>query len=163
MEFLLSEIEKALENELYFIALQTTLSLPDICGALQSEDGKASKIKYICWYNKYVKNSKVLISAEECYNFRCSCLHQGTSQHPKSSYTRIIFLYPNKDITMHNNILGDSLNIDLIIFCKSIINAVRKWGTEIYNDTNYLKNYERLIRIYPNGIPTYIVGIPVIS
>jgi hypothetical protein len=36
MEFLFSEIEKALENNLFYAALLMTLTIPDICAALES-------------------------------------------------------------------------------------------------------------------------------
>lgn len=64
---------------------------------------------------------------------------------------------------MHNNIIGDALNIALITFCHSIIDAVKKWEKEMNNDSNYIKNYKRLMKIHIKGIPPYIVGVPVIS
>ena len=164
MEFLLKEIELALENKLYFMALQSTLSLPDICGALQSSNGMANRKKYITWYNTYAKEPfDNAISGEDCYYFRCSCLHQGSTQNPNSSYKRIIFLIPNVFVSMHNNILNDALNIDIKIFCTNVIKAVRKWEQQERNNPNYIKNYDKLIKIYPNGITPYIVGMPAIS
>lgn len=164
MEFLLKEIEYALNNGLYFMALQSTLTLPDICGALQSSDGMATKNDYITWYDTYAKESSSnAISGQDCYYFRCSCIHQGTSQNPRSSYKRIIFLIPNNRFTMHNNIINDALNIDIKIFCSTVISAVRKWEQQFKNDPNYIKNYDKLIKVYLNGLPPYIDGIPVIS
>lgn len=164
MEFLLKEIEYALNNGLYFVALQSTLTLPDICGALQSSDGVTTRDDYITWYDTYAKESSSnAISGQDCYYFRCSCIHQGTSQNPRSSYKRIIFLIPNNSYTMHNNIINDALNIDIKIFCSNIISAVRKWEQEIKNDPNFIRNYDKLIKVYPNGLPPYIGGMPVIS
>ena len=164
MEFLLNEIEKALDSGLYFISLQSTLSLPDICGSLQSPDGKATKNNYITWYDTYAKESSTnAISGEDCYYFRCSCLHQGTTQNHNSSYKRIIFVAPGSRSFFHNNIIVDALNIDLNTFCKNVIFSVRKWEQQIKSDPNYIRNYENLIKLYPNGLPPYIGGIPVIS
>ncbi len=164
MEFFLKEIEEALNRGLYFIALQSTLSLPDICGALASSDGRASGPNYIKWYNTYAREKgPISISGEDCYYFRCSCLHQGTSQNPKSAYKRIFFLVPNNYSFCHNNIFDDVLNIDINIFCKNIISAVRNWEAQAKNTDNYIKNYDKLIRVYPNGLPPYITGMPVIS
>lgn len=55
MELILKEIERALDAKLYYLALQVSLTLPDICAALQSDDGRASKSKYIAWYDTYAK------------------------------------------------------------------------------------------------------------
>lgn len=46
MELILKEIERALDAKLYYLALQASLTLPDICGALQSDDGVAKKHIY---------------------------------------------------------------------------------------------------------------------
>ena len=164
MEFLLKEIEQALNSGMYFMALQSTLSLPDICGALQSSNGMATKSNYISWYDTYAKESSSnAISGEDCYYFRCSCLHQGTTQNPNSSYSRILFLVPNNQIVAHNNIFNDALNIDINVFCSNILSAVRKWKLLVKDDPNYVQNYANLIKVYPNGLPPYIIGIPVIS
>ena len=128
MEFLLKEIEQALDSGLYFIALQSTLSLPDICGTLQSSNGIATKNNYITWYDTYAKEpGRFAMSGEDCYYFRCSCLHKGTTQNPNSSYKRILFILPGSiPGVWHNNIIEGALNIDIKIFCSNIISSVRK-------------------------------------
>lgn len=165
MEFQLTEIERALNLGLYYVALQASLALPDICGALQSDNGEASKQKYIAWYNTYAKEPGAnSISGDDCYYFRCSCLHQGSTQHPRSSYSRILFLVPTGNgFIFHNNVINNALNIDINIFCRNIIKAVRDWTKKVENDENYKKNYEHLLKVYPNGLRPYIVGCPVIS
>lgn len=164
MEFLLKEIEQALDNGLYFVALQSALTLPDICGALQSPNGIAKKHKYIRWYNKYAKESDSnALSGEDCYYFRCSCVHQGSTQSSDSSYKRILFLIPSNQLVMHNNIINDALNIDIKIFCTNIISSVRKWEQKIKGEPNFIRNYDKLLKVYPNGLPPYIGGMPVIS
>lgn len=165
MEFLLTEIERALDAGLYYIALQSALTLPDICGALMSSDGEARKQNYIQWYDTYAKESgRWVISGEECYRFRCSCLHQLRTHHPKSEYSKIIFLHPDNNILRtHNCILFGALNIDLVIFCQNIISAVRKWEAKFKNDPLFQANYANMLRMYPKGYPPYVVGIPVIT
>ena len=53
MEELLSQIKKALESNLYLVALQSTLTLPDICSGLTNENGKSDRNDYIKWYADY--------------------------------------------------------------------------------------------------------------
>lgn len=57
MEYLLKDIEKALDNELYFIALQSVLTLPDICGSIEYDTNRVGQ-RYTDWYNTYM-NTKV--------------------------------------------------------------------------------------------------------
>lgn len=165
MELILKEIERALDAKLYYLALQASLTLPDICGALQSDNGKATRDKYIAWYDTYAKEpGNLSISGKDCYYFRCSYVHQALTTHEKSSYSRIIFLAPTcHGIIMHNNVINDALNIDVKLFCNNILNAVRKWQKSIKNNENYKRNYKNLIKLYPDGFPPYITGIPVIS
>lgn len=164
MEDFLQQIEKALSYNLYYIALQSTLTLPDICGALQSTDGTATKAKYIDWYNTYFLK-KTFLSADDCYYFRCSNVHQGKTTHQNSTYSRILFVEPSekKSIVLNNNIINGALNIDVNIFCTDMIASVRNWLTLVKNDQTFQKNYSSFIKRYPNGLPPYIVGVPIIS
>lgn len=164
MELFLREIEKALDNDLYYLALQFSLTLPDICGALQSEDGNAKGERYKDWYDTYAKESSSLaIDGKDCYYFRCSCLHQGTSVHSKSSYSRIMFIVPNPTLKVHNSVINNALCIDVDLFCRNMIDSVRRWLESVKDKELFKKNYEKLFKLYPNGLAPYIVGLPVIS
>ena len=165
MKELIDPVKKALDNNLYYLALLTALVLPDICGALSSEDGKANKKKYVNWFNRYVGNRyKGCLTGEDCYYFRCSFVHQGTSQHPKSNYSRVLFVEPTATSNIfHCNILNGALNIDVRIFVMDILKGVEKCLDEIHDTEVFKKNYARFMKRYPNGLPPYIVGVPVIS
>lgn len=159
MDDLFNEIEKALDSKLFHMSLGITLTLPDICAALESDDGQAAGYKYRTWYDKYVGN-KFMLSAYDCYKFRCSFLHQGSTMDEKSNFSRIIFVEPGSCV-FHNNVLNDVLNIDVEIFCHEIIMSVKAWLKEMENNENYQRNSEKSFKRYPNGLAPYIVGIPV--
>ena len=104
------------------------------------------------------------MNGDDCYYFRCSLLHQGSSQHNKSNYKRVLFVEPSATTNIfHNNVINDALNIDVKIFCNDLIGGAEKWLEENENTDLYKKNYDRFMKRYPNGLPPYIVGIPVIS
>lgn len=44
---LIQDIRKALENELYFVALSSALTLPDICGKTEYPTERSSRKRYI--------------------------------------------------------------------------------------------------------------------
>lgn len=48
------DIRKALENELYFVALSSALTLPDICGKVAYPDERSSRKRYILWYDEEI-------------------------------------------------------------------------------------------------------------
>ena len=167
MEDLLQQIEKALNYNLYYIALQTTLTLPDICSALISATPENRYVKqdYIDWYSNNF-HFDYFLTPEDCYYFRCANVHQAKTTHHRLGYSRILFLEPRvAPIIMNNCILEDALCIDINTFCKDMILSVRNWlDFEIVkNNPVFQKNYASLIKRYPNGISPYIVGTPVIS
>ena len=165
MRDFLTQIKNGLEADLYLLSLFSTLAIPDLCGALSSENGEASSEKYKGWFDKYVApRYNGFLSGEDCYFFRCSLLHQGSSQHPSSSYKRVFFVEPSATTNVfHNNILNDALNIDVKIFCSDIISGAEVWLGENEETELYRINSDKFMRRYPTGLSPYIVGVPVIS
>ena len=172
MEQLLNEIRIAMDNKLYFVALQAALTIPDICGAIESDNGIATGEKYCRWYDKYAKHRiGHFAMAEDIYLFRCSLLHQGTSipsprGKQKATYSKIIFAAPYSDsLTIHNCVNMEVLSIDIEIFCNGLIEAAEDWKSDMKkeNNANYNNNVVKTIRYYPDGIPPYIVGIGAIG
>lgn len=166
MRNFLCQIESALEMNLYYVSLLASLAIPDICGAIDSKDGIATREKYAKWFDKYAgQKYKGKFCGEDCYRFRCSFLHQGSSQRSDAKYSRILFIEPsaNMPVIAHNNILRDALNIDVRKFCLDIIEGARKWLSEVEQTEQYEKNYSKFMRRYPNGLPRYIGGVPIIS
>ncbi|MCH8208557.1 MAG: hypothetical protein IIA62_05835 [Nitrospinae bacterium] len=165
MRDFLTQVKKGLDENLYLLSLFSALAVPDICGAMSSEDGEANAEKYEVWFDKYVapKYSDFL-SGKDCYFFRCSLLHQGSSQHPRSNYKRVLFVEPSATTNVfHNNIVNDALNIDVRVFCNDIISGAEKWLGENEETKLFKKNYDKFMKRYPNGLKPYIVGVPVIG
>ncbi len=86
---LINEINLALDNNLYLVALNTALTLPDICGKAEYPNEKSSKKRYINWYDNHIGRYEINPENEKCginmpylsgkivYSLRCSLLHQG--------------------------------------------------------------------------------------
>ncbi len=169
-DFLL-QIQKAIDSHSYYLALYVSLTLPDICAAMQSENGQTKGRKYINWFNcyvagKYMVAGKPSLDGAICYSYRCALLHQGRAQHQDLGYSRILFVEPGCTTNVfHNNILNDALNIDVQIFCNDIIEGANNWILEMEESQNphYLKNKEEFMQRHEDGLPPYILGVPVIS
>lgn len=165
MRDLLFQIKKGLFSNLYYLSLLAGLVIPDICGAVDSEDGQASQGGYVKWFDKYVAPYyQGLLSGEDCYYLRCSLLHQGTAFPPSARFTRILFVEPTAiDSVPHCDVIEGALNIDIRRFCQDIIHGVEKWLEEKENTELYKTNMAKFIRRYPEGLPPYITGVPVIG
>ncbi len=176
MELLLEQIEKGLDANLYYLSLFVALCIPDICGAIESENSEANRDKYLKWIEEYLIKARPekygrQLSAEHIYYFRCALLHQGRTKHDqKIEYKRILFVEPGIKTgidSIHCCIVGSSgqdksLLINLIQFCTDIITGVKLWQKNNLTNQDYLKNYERLIKRYPNGVSP-IFGCPIIG
>ena len=165
MQELLNQIRVGLDNNLYYLSLFASLAVPDICGALTTENGIATKEGYIKWFDINVAQPNgYFLTGIDCYYFRCSMVHQGTTQHLSSLFQRIIFAEPgNTTNIFHNNIILNALNIDVVIFCNDIIDSAIKWFEAVQDDPNFKKNYELFVRRYADGLLPFIAGVPVIG
>jgi hypothetical protein len=90
LEFIFSQIGIALDKELFYLALLTTLTIPDVCAGLESESSWTKPEKYICWYDQYVCPNYRHLTGEDCYRLRCGVAHQGKMDHPKFQYDRTL-------------------------------------------------------------------------
>jgi hypothetical protein len=184
MRLLLDQLEQSLNSGNYYLSLFTALTLPDIAGALDSDTGLAAGAKYKAWYEKwgrprfmdtvlasvpehargYITEMENPLDGEACYLFRCSLLHQGRTVHPKSQYSRIIFIEPGSTSNVvHYGVMNDALCIDLASFCKEMILGVRMWLGEVESTVQYQKNYTDFVKRHPTGLSPYIAGVPVIG
>ena len=165
MQDLLSQIRIASDDRLYYVALFSALALPDICGALEALDGQATGPRYAAWFDKWIAPKYAgSFSGQDCYHFRCSLLHQGSTQHPKGAFSRILFVEPGSTSgVFHNNILNDALNIDVSIFCGDMIEGVKAWLPGARDLPHFAANENRFVTRYRHGLAPYIVGLPVIA
>lgn len=169
MEELIEQILEAAHSTLYLLG---GLALPDICGALEVSDGKATGERYIAWFDRWVAPKYVVgparqpsFSGEDCYYFRCSLLHQGTTQHPRSRLTQIAFLEPGHGIVMHNNVMSTPdrtyLNLDVTQFCSDVASGARNWLQQVSGQQPFEENLRHVVRRHPDGLAPFIIGVPV--
>jgi len=169
MKDILAQIRQANDAGLYYVALFAALALPDICGALESTDGQANGERYARWFDTHVSpryraGGQTTVTGEDAYRFRCSMLHQGRTSHPQARYSRILFVEPGvSGMILHNNVLNGALNIDVRIFVTDILEAVDAWLPSAELTPEYQANRPLFVTRYPNGLPPFIAGVPVIA
>jgi hypothetical protein len=174
MEELFNQIRAALTHRLYYLALFNTVTIPDICCALQSEDNQTNGTKYKNWFDAYIAKlnpdkygENGQLRAEHLWKIRCSLLHQGLTT-DKKDYRRMLFIEPgNPTYEMHCTIVGantteKSLLIDIGKFCNDVIKGAEQWLTDNQNNEFVIKNSALLIQRYPDGVAP-ILGTPVIG
>ena len=76
---LVGEIRKMLENDLYFVVLNSALTLPDICGKVEYPDERSSKSRYAASGMGSLLQSSLKVTAEfkarkKQYEYYCNKL-----------------------------------------------------------------------------------------
>ena len=164
MEATLQQIEKAIQAELYYVAIVMALTLPDICAALETENAYSGRDEYKKWYRENLAGKFPAMSDADCYSLRCGVVHKGNLGLKGSEFSRVVFSLPNsRRITMHNNIMNDSLQFDAVQFCHEIIASVRAWYNTHAGNENVQRNLPNIIQLRPEGLAPYIVGLPIIA
>lgn len=101
MKELIHQTRSALAAGLYYLALLGALALPDICGALASDNGKASGSKYKGWLRDNVPEQAS--NADLIWGLRCSLWHQGSAASHKGSMP-IAFMFPSPQVPQLHNL-----------------------------------------------------------
>jgi hypothetical protein len=148
IKVLTNEITQCLNEELWYAALVLTLTLPDICAALESPTGFAETEDYKAWYEQWLIGKYPKVRSKDLYYLRCGMAHQGKSQHPKIPYNRIYFTLGSGGTHMKEHKGALILNINE--FAKDMIDAVEEWYAKQEQNQNVHRNISALIQHYPS-------------
>jgi hypothetical protein len=153
----LEQIEKCVSQKLFFVAIMACLAIPDIGGAIDSDDGKAVQKSYEGWFNKYASPKyrgigENRLTGKECYFLRCSMLHQGKSHHKAlKKYSDIIFSEIPQTNSPVNPVFLSEINILLVepkTFCNNIIYAAYDWLEVVHNNELFKKNTDKFMTLF---------------
>lgn len=90
--------------------------------------------------------SAMHFTAEDCWKFRCQCLHQGLPE--RMDNDRVHFTAPMDGFSFHQNMIDDVLQISIDIFCRDISDAALVWWNTAQHDTNIATRAKSLIEIH---------------
>ena len=159
MERFTGSILKSVEVGNLYGALFMSLTMPDICARLSSENDKTNGKKYGSWFNEFMGpkysifrphsgQTDIFMSGDSCYALRCAMLHQGeadlTGQRVKSILTSIHFTTGST----HCNRINGVLQLDVATFCTDMCEAVSTWYEKFKKSDTSAEKLETLITIY---------------
>lgn len=151
MEKFTNAIREAVKDENWFAGLFLALCMPDICATIETPQNNNVGERYKRWFNANLADIYLpMFSADDCYYFRCSCLHQGLDIHTKLNHDRIHFITPppNNNI-IHRNKLNNILQMQIDIFCQDMALSVDLWYENIAKkDVNMQSGIDNLIKIH---------------
>jgi hypothetical protein len=162
MAELIAQIRVASANGLYYLALLGALTLPDICGALASDNGRASGSKYKDWLRANVPEQAA--DADEIYGLRCSMMHQGQAL-PHGGHFPIAFMAPGVG-QLHNLstvVSGEQVGwLSIEMFVAEVTNGTERWLAQYGASNTVRRNLDKFARLRPEGLPPHVSG-PVIA
>jgi hypothetical protein len=143
----------------YWSLLHVTVCLPDICAALQSDDGESHKPDYIAWCEQYLPDP--MLSGAERYRMRCTVLHQGrASTGQPGRYTGFSFAQPATTGQVdHRRVDGKTLVLDVGRLAQEVMIGVDRWIRHVEGRptsreaTNVERNLESLVRVRQFELP----------
>jgi hypothetical protein len=171
MDELIKALELSVASKNWYGALFIALSIPDICGYLESPT-VGSQTRYEQWFAKYMlpKYSRgprediapqIFLSPSDCYALRCALLHQGseeiTGQSARKALDRFRFIEPPPSGQIHCNRIRDVLQLQVDIFCNDVLSGLRKWLQDIQGNSSIEQCIGNILKIYPNNqIPSLL-------
>lgn len=162
---LMAAIESAIVDENWVAALFVALSIPDICGYLESPR-EGSGVRYERWFQKYVAARYSMRSGPEldhhqfflgsdCYALRCAMFHEGrddiSEQRAREVMERIHFIEPPESGVIHCNRINNVLQLQVDFFCRDIVCGLKQWQIDIEDNSDIQDRMDRSLKIYkPN-------------
>lgn len=160
MQEFTNSIRKSISDKNWFAALFLALCMPDICAVIETPNNNNVGERYKRWFTENLAPTySPMFSAEDCYYFRCSCLHQGLDTHVNLTHERIHFItpLPNNNI-VHRNKINNVLQMQIDVFCNDIAKAVDLWYENVAKkDTEMQTRIDGLIKIYgPESLKPFV-------
>jgi hypothetical protein len=161
----------------WYAALTLSLTLPDICSALEDPGpGKVAK-RYTDWCRRYLEprfttnvgtppQKRVFLSAEDCFQARNSIVHEGSSEilaSKRNDLDRFEFFSDGGHMnyvgggTYNGNPQPNYLQLRVDLFCETIFTAVGEWENDVLSNVSIQQEMQKLLKINEPG--TVIGGI----
>jgi hypothetical protein len=157
----------------FYAGLSLALMMPDICGSLEDPGRGKSEARYVRWCKVWVEpkftsetapdgKPVVFISAEDCYQLRCSLIHSGQSYIDPSKirdFNRFEFF--DETVGAHLNRFqrvrvggqdfGGFLQLKADRFSLTMFEAADEWDAAKANDADVQKEKAKLLVIRSKG------------
>jgi len=92
-------------------------------------------------------NQECVFTAEDCYRFRCKCLHQGLIERPDGENFIFITPPPNKNV-VHGNSINGRLQLQVDVFCEDMCIAVEQWVKDMVGNNAVAARCRELIEVH---------------
>jgi len=160
------DMDRCRKGGAYWSLLHVTVCLPDICAALQSDDGETNQRRYVAWCDEHLHDP--LLSGAERYRMRCKVLHQGRATVDQAGrYGGFSFAQPATDGQIdHKRLEGNTFILDVGRLSEEARLAVGQWICRLEANLassealNVERNLPTLVRVRQFPLPTTAAMVP---
>ena len=139
-------------------------SLPDICGALESNDGQASGPKHIAWCRRYCPRPPEILDAEDYRDIRNLVLHQGRTLTRKGRQYK--FTKPTAEGARLHRCVSDGgavVVLDVDSLSDDLVAAMRAWFVDLQTPQAARVRNANVVRNLPTLVMAQEQELPIIS
>lgn len=154
MQRFVESIRRSLQTQNWYAATFMALAMPDICGALEQPAANVGE-RYRDWFSRYLAEKytrrHVQFTAQDCYKFRCKCLHQGLAI--RDNNEKFALTPPIPPYRFHLNSFDGVIQLQVDILCEDICLAVEEWARDVMDNNEVQNRILELINIdFPQGV-----------
>ena len=165
---------RAISGDNLYAALILALIIPDICGSIADPGPGKTRSRYIRWFRRWAEPKftsrapssahphHVFISAEDCYQIRCSLIHSGSSEiEPNQRNILATFMFCDRSVGSHMNWFeGNTINgvrqpnflqVKVDLFSAEMFSAADEWDEAVAQDPDIQAEKEKLLVIHTRG------------
>jgi hypothetical protein len=163
------DMERCRRAGAFWSLLHVTVCLPDICAAVQSDNGETSGGLYAAWCDNYLPDP--ILTGVERYRMRCRVLHQGRASLGRAGrYTGFSFGEPGPNGEVdHRRLRGRTLVLDVNSLSLEVTSGVKAWITQLEThptsseSVNAAAHLPSLVRVRRFAMPVQPGGFIVIN
>jgi hypothetical protein len=124
----LEQIPRLKSADAYWALLHYIVIFPDICGALESADARATGERYRNWASRYLHEP--VLMAEDWYEIRCILLHQGKTL-GKKRYALYRFGQPGTISHGHQDPNTATVDLNVSEMADQMISGMQSWFKDV--------------------------------
>ena len=171
---------KAVADQNFYAALSLALMMPDICASIEDPGPGKSRNCYVRWCKKWVEpkfsrslpvvGEMLFLSAEDCYQLRCSLIHSGTADVEESKRDTLHTCeFFDDTAASHLNRVSETiiggvkqpnwLQLKASKFSETMFEAADEWDASVASDAVIQAEKEKLLIIHSRGVILHGVKI----
>jgi hypothetical protein len=159
------EVELCIRRRCWWALIHVLVVLPDVCAALESDDGRAKASLYRDWCKRFLDDS--VLSPDDRYDLRCRVLHQGTTR-TSGKYNSYSFVYseylPTGGKHTVDLVAPGDVALDVEKLAAETILGIKRWFEDLQS-TDHSRERERVEQNLPALVTLRVqeAGLPVVG